>query len=343
MKIIEIDYKDEKYPKKLLKIKNFPSKLYAIGNIELLKSKYTVGIVGSRKCSEYGRKVAFEFSKEISENGICIISGMAVGIDGQAHNGAIEEVGNTIAVLGCGFNYIYPKENEWLFHKILEKGGCIISEYPPDVEPDTKKFPKRNRIVSGLSDSILVVEAQYRSGSSITVKYAKKEGKTIYAIPSNIFNSAGIGTNIMIQEGAKLVIDPYEIVEEIKKQNINNNLNDRCESIEKIYNNKDLEEAYKKNNQSKGRKRIRNRNKINLGKINKKDENINQIIDRKKEKNIEKEYLPIYELLSNKPIHINEIAKKLNMTIQEIAPTITIMEIKEYASQIQTNYFVKKE
>ena len=132
-------------------------------------------------------------------------------------------------------------------------------------------------------------------------------------------------------------------VEEIKKQNINNNLNDRCESIEKIYNNKDLEEAYKKNNQSKGRKRIRNRNKINLGKINKKDENINQIIDRKKEKNIEKEYLPIYELLSNKPIHINEIAKKLNMTIQEIAPTITIMEIKEYASQIQTNYFVKKE
>lgn len=300
MDIIKIDYKDDRYPKRLLEIKDFPKELYIVGNIELLKAKYTVGIVGSRKCSEYGRKVAFKFAKEISKNEICIISGMAVGIDGQAHNGAIEEVGKTIAVLGCGFNYIYPKENEWLFHKILEKDGCIISEYSPNVESDTKNFPKRNRIISGLSDSILVVEAQYRSGSSITVKYAKKEGKTIYAIPSNIYNSAGIGTNMMIKEGAKLVIDPYEIVEDIKKENIKNNLNDTCESIEKIYNNK-------------------------------------------KEKNIEKEYLPIYEVLSNKPIHINEIAKRLNTTIQEIVPTITIMEIKEYIFQPQTNYFIKKE
>lgn len=300
MDIIKIDYKDDRYPKRLLEIKDFPKELYIVGNIELLKAKYTVGIVGSRKCSEYGRKVAFKFAKEISKNEICIISGMAVGIDGQAHNGAIEEVGKTIAVLGCGFNYIYPKENEWLFHKILEKGGCIISEYSTNVESDTKNFPKRNRIISGLSDSILVVEAQYRSGSSITVKYAKKEGKTIYAIPSNIYNSAGIGTNMMIKEGAKLVIDPYEIVEDIKKENIKNNLNDTCESIEKIYNNK-------------------------------------------KEKNIEKEYLPIYEVLSNKPIHINEIAKRLNTTIQEIVPTITIMEIKEYIFQPQTNYFIKKE
>ena len=343
MDIIKIDYKDDRYPKRLLEIKDFPKELYIVGNIELLKAKYTVGIVGSRKCSEYGRKVAFEFAKEISKNEICVVSGMAIGIDGQAHNGAIEESGKTIAVLGGGFNHIYPKENEWIFHKILGNCGCVISEYTPNVEVDKKNFPKRNRIISGLSDSILVVESQYRSGSSITVKYAKEEGKTIYAIPSNIYNSAGIGSNMMIKEGAKLVIDPYEIVEEIKKQNIKNNLNDRCESIQKIYNNKDLEEAYKKNNQSKGRKRIRNRNKINLEKINKKDENINQIIDSKKEKNIEKEYLPIYELLSNKPIHINEIAKKLNMTIQEIAPTITIMEIKEYASQIQTNYFIKKE
>ena len=300
MDIIKIDYKDDRYPKRLLEIKDFPKELYIVGNIELLKAKYTVGIVGSRKCSEYGRKVAFKFAKEISKNEICIISGMAVGIDGQAHNGAIEEVGKTIAVLGCGFNYNYPKENEWLFHKILEKDGCIISEYSPNVESDTKNFPKRNRIISGLSDSILVVEAQYRSGSSITVKYAKKEGKTIYAIPSNIYNSAGIGTNMMIKEGAKLVIDPYEIVEDIKKENIKNNLNDTCESREKIYNNK-------------------------------------------KEKNIEKEYLPIYEVLSNKPIHINEIAKRLNTTIQEIVPTITIMEIKEYIFQPQTNYFIKKE
>lgn len=139
MQIIEIDCKDKNYPERLLKIKNYPSKLYAIGNIELLKSKYTVGIVGSRKCSDYGRKVAFEFAKEISENGMCIISGMTIGIDGQAHNAAIEELGKTIAVLGCGFNHIYPKENKWLFHKILENCGCVISEYAPNVEVDKKK------------------------------------------------------------------------------------------------------------------------------------------------------------------------------------------------------------
>ena len=300
MEIIEIDCKDKNYPERLLKIKNYPRKLYAIGNIELLKSKYTVGIVGSRKCSDYGRKVAFEFAKEISENGICIISGMAIGIDGQAHNAAIEELGKTIAVLGCGFNYIYPKENEWLFHKILENCGCVISEYAPNVEVDKKNFPKRNRIISGLSDSILVVEAQYRSGSSITVKYAKEEGKTIYAIPSNIYSSAGIGTNIMIQEGAKLVIDSYEIVKDIKKENIKNNSNDKYENVKEVYNNK-------------------------------------------KDKTIEKEYLPIYELLSNRPIHINEIAKRMNTTIQEIVPVITIMEIKEYIFQVQTNYFIRRE
>ena len=199
MDIIKIDYKDDRYPKRLLEIKDFPKELYIVGNIELLKVKHTIGIVGSRKCSEYGRKVAFEFAKEISKNEICVVSGMAIGIDGQAHNGAIEELGKTIAVLGGGFNHIYPKENEWIFYKILENCGCVISEYAPNVEVDKKNFPKRNRIISGLSDSILVVEAQYRSGSSITVKYAKEEGKIIYAIPSNIYNSAGIGSNMMIQ------------------------------------------------------------------------------------------------------------------------------------------------
>lgn len=294
MEIIEIDCKDEKYPKKLLKIKNFPSKLYAIGNIELLKSKYTVGIVGSRKCSEYGRKAAYEFAKEISENDICVVSGMAIGIDGQAHNGAIEGKGKTIAVLGAGFNHIYPKENEWLFHKILENCGCIVTEYEQNVEVNTKNFPKRNRIISGLSDSILVVEAEYRSGSSITVRYAKEQGKTVYAIPNNIYVSSGIGTNMMIQDGAILTLRAKEIVNNVREHQKYNNLDDA-----------------------------------------------NNFVIKKNE--INREYLPIYKFLSNEPIHINELARKLKMTIQEITPIITMMEIDEYLEQVQTNYFVKKE
>ncbi len=121
MEIIEIDIDKTKYPQRLLQIKSFPTKIYAVGNIELLNAKYTVAIVGSRKCTEYGRRVASEFSKKLSEKGICVVSGMAAGIDGIAHNAAIEECGKTIAVLGGGFNHIYPPENEWLFHKIVEK------------------------------------------------------------------------------------------------------------------------------------------------------------------------------------------------------------------------------
>ena len=187
MEIIEIDLDNTKYPRRLLQIKSFPTKIYALGNTDLLNARHTIGIVGSRKCSEYGIKVANEFSQKLSEKGICIISGMAAGIDGIAHNAAIEECGKTIAVLGGGFNHIYPPENEWLFHKIVEKGGCVISEYSPEIEADKSKFPIRNRIISGLSDAVLVVEALFKSGSTITARLAKQEGKKVYAIPNNIY------------------------------------------------------------------------------------------------------------------------------------------------------------
>ena len=143
--------------------------------------------------------------------------------------------------MGGGFNKIYPKENEWLFHKILTNCGCIISEYPPNVDADKNNFPKRNRIVSGISDAVLVVEAEYRSGTSITAKYAKEQGKILCCLPSNIDNKCGIGTNRMIQEGAKLVIKPNEIVEflqckEIKKENIETNNNTRKQESSQIQN-----------------------------------------------------------------------------------------------------------
>ncbi len=216
MDIIEIDENDENYPIRLKITKQHPKVIYALGNIGLLESKNTVGIVGSRDCSEYGRKVTDLFSSKLSRKGICIVSGMASGIDTHAHNKAIENAGKTIAVLGNGFDYIYPPENEWLFHKILANGGCIITENKKDVKPDLSKFPKRNRIISALSDAILVVEAQYRSGTSVTVKYAKEYKKTVFAIPSNIDSTKGVGTNRMIAEGALLTTKPEEIIDSLK-------------------------------------------------------------------------------------------------------------------------------
>ena len=216
MNVIEIELEDEKYPQRLLHIKNFPPKLFALGNIDLLNANCIIAIVGSRKSTEYGRKVATEFASELSKKGICIISGMAVGIDGIAHNAAIAEPGKTIAVLGGGFNHIYPPENEWLFHKILEKGGCIISEHSPETEPDRSKFPIRNRIISGVSDGVLVVEAFVKGGSTITAKYAKQEGKPVYAVPNGIYCTTSGGPNRLIQEGATLVTKPSQIIEDFK-------------------------------------------------------------------------------------------------------------------------------
>lgn len=322
--LIKIDVEDEKYPQRLLEIKNFPTEIYALGNIELLNAKYTVGIVGARKCTEYGSRVSNEFAKKLSEKEICVISGMAEGIDGIAHNAAIEEKGKTIAVLGSGFNYIYPPENEWLFHKILEKGGCIISEYPPGTEPNNKNFPIRNRIISGLSDAVLVVEAMHRSGSTITAKYAKEEGKSVYAIPNTIYVSTGIGTNRLLQEGAILITDPMQIVEEIKQEI---GIKNKKEDVREEHSN------------SKSRKN----KKLSVKEINneEKEEEPSKINGENKAKVIPKEYLEIYRVLSNKPIHINEIAMKLGKTIQEVNSIITMMEIEEYAYQSQTNYFVR--
>lgn len=200
------------YPKRLLKIKDAPTKLYTEGNYELL-NKDSIAIVGTRNCTEYGRKYAKEFAEELSKNGMCIISGMAVGIDTIAHINSMKEQGKTIAVLGSGFNKIYPEENKMLFNQILENGGCVVSEYPLEEEMDKANFPKRNRIISGISLGTLVIEAKYRSGSTITAKYAIEQRKEVFCIPNRLDISTGYSTNLLIKNGANLVMQPEDILE----------------------------------------------------------------------------------------------------------------------------------
>lgn len=215
MKEIKIIKKENSaYPKKLFNIESPPKQLYVLGD-ETLLNKMSIAIIGSRDCTEYGYKQALKFSKEIAKKNVCIVSGMAIGIDSAAHNGAKSEIGKTIAVLGGGFNYIFPEENEDLFYEILEEGGCIVSEYAPNVKAESKYFPVRNRIVSGLSNGVLVVEARHRSGTSITVKYAKQQGKSIFCIPSNLGETTGVGTGRLIQDGASLVLTPDDILMEL--------------------------------------------------------------------------------------------------------------------------------
>lgn len=213
-KIYEIDETDELYPKKLLQIKDRPNKIYVVGNIELLNNK-SIAIVGSRISTTYGEYYAAKFAKEISEKGITIISGLAKGIDGIAHQNSKQEKGKTIAVLGCGFNHVYPKENEELFNEIIEDGGCIVSQYSPDTDINLKEVPFRNRIISALSEGVLIVEARHRSGSGVTAKYAFEQNKKVFCLPNQIGVTTGVGTNNLIKKGAILVTNSNEILTQI--------------------------------------------------------------------------------------------------------------------------------
>ena len=217
MKIIKIT--DSKYPQRLKNIKNPPKILYALGDINLL-NKESIAIVGTRNSTAYGRGVAQKFAKEISEQGICVVSGLAEGIDTFAHVGAKGEIGKTIAVMGNGLNRVYPSQNKKLFLDILNEGGCIISEYEPDEEERPENFPARNRIISGISMGVLVIEARHRSGSSITARYAREQNKAVFCIPRDIDKVTGRLTNDLIKEGAILVTSPSEIVDYYPKKHI---------------------------------------------------------------------------------------------------------------------------
>ena len=215
MQIKEINFSSDKYPKQLREIYNPPKRIYAIGNIEIL-NKVGIAIVGSRKATEYGKKVAFRLSKDLSERDIVIISGLAKGIDSHAHIGSLNvQNGKTIAVLGSGIKVIYPKENIELARQIVRKDGCIISEYPPDETPNKSNFPERNRIISGLSKGVVIVEASEKSGALITADFALEQGREVFAVPGNIYSTTSVGTNKLIQQGAKLVMAVEDILSEI--------------------------------------------------------------------------------------------------------------------------------
>lgn len=207
-----ITYNNKKYPKNLKKIYDYPIIIYAKGNLELLNKK-SISIVGCRNCSEYGRIVAQKFGYLLARKDYCIVSGMAKGIDSYAHKGALVAKGNTIAVLGSGVNYIYPEENKKLYEDILNRNGLIISEYGINTKPTPENFPKRNRIISGLSEKILIVEAMKKSGSIITAELAAEQGKNVYAIPGNITSTNSNGTNELIKDGAILVSSLEDIID----------------------------------------------------------------------------------------------------------------------------------
>ncbi len=208
--------KDDDYPHRLKDIYDPPALLYTRGELKK-EDEFAVSLVGSRKTTPYGRWFTEKVSQELARHGVTIVSGMARGIDSLAHWGAISGGGRTIAVLGCGVDVIYPSENRSLFSKIIDH-GAVLSEFPMGSPPEGGHFPRRNRIISGLSIGVVVVQANEKSGSLITAGYALEQGRDVFAVPGNVGTESSRGTHRLIKEGAKLVESSEDILEEILPQ-----------------------------------------------------------------------------------------------------------------------------
>jgi len=210
-KIDAIPLDDVNYPKLLKEIYDPPLVLFKRGKIG---PNRCIAVVGSRRASDYGLKIARNLAGELARNGINVVSGLARGIDSKAHEGALESSGVTTAVLGCGVDIIYPPENARLYDKILAS-GALISEYLPGFPPLPGNFPARNRIISGLSTGVVVIEANEKSGSLITANFALEQGRDVFSVPGNLGNINSKGTNKLIREGAKIVTCAEDILDEI--------------------------------------------------------------------------------------------------------------------------------
>lgn len=216
-----VTFFDEDYPQQLKNLYDAPIVIYAIGNYKILNDQNKIAVIGARKASNYGINIARQIGKFLSKNNIHTISGLALGIDVNSHIGVLTEnyinsySGKAIAVIGNGLDNIYPYNNQELANRIINNGGCIISEYIVGTKPLRNNFPARNRIISALSDKLVVVEAENeKSGTMITVDFSLELGKEIYVVPGNINSKMSVGTNKLIKDGAKIVTEFNDIIDE---------------------------------------------------------------------------------------------------------------------------------
>ncbi|WP_297282063.1 DNA-processing protein DprA [uncultured Anaerococcus sp.] len=205
---------DKDYPHNLRYIEDRPALLFYKGSLDYEKDKNSIAFVGARKCTDYGKWACKSLSQGIGSSGITTVSGLAYGIDAMCHKASLEVGAKTIGIIGCGIDKIYPKQNRYLYEQIAEK-GLILSEFPLGTEPRSFNFPKRNRIISGISLATVVIEAKEKSGTMITTRCALEQGKEVFAVPGNINSIYSKGTNKLIQEGSKLITCADDILEEL--------------------------------------------------------------------------------------------------------------------------------
>ena len=209
-----VTWDEPEYPARLREIYDPPPLLYALGKVELL-NRHVISVVGARRPTPYGNQMAERLSKDLADRGLVIASGLARGIDASAHKGALtSSCGGTIGILGCGIDVVYPKENKKIFQE-MEQRGAIVSEFPMGTFPAPQNFPIRNRVISGMAQGVVVVEAAQYSGSLITARLGMEFGREVFAVPGNATQPASFGPNQLIKQGAKLVTSWEDVVEEL--------------------------------------------------------------------------------------------------------------------------------
>ena len=283
-----VTFWDEKYPAILKNMADPPAIIFIKGNLTI-QDKYAISIVGTRVPSYYGKLITEKLSNELSRRGLTIVSGLARGVDTIAHLGALKAAGRTFAVIGTGIDIIYPSENKKVVEQIINN-GALISEFPMGTPPDAVNFPRRNRIIAGLSLGTVVIEAGKKSGALITANLALEYNREVFAVPGNINSSKSLGTNQLIKEGAKLVNSVDDILDELKPYI--NKLVTKPKSIEKL-------------------------------------------------KNISLQEKEILKNLSEVPIHIDELTRKMNKSTGDILAGLLSLEFKDHVKQLHGKLFIR--
>lgn len=306
---------DEDYPQRLRKIPLPPYGLYVIGELPP-ENLPAVAMIGARECSEYGTYVAKSFAKELGVYGIPVISGMARGIDSISQEAALQGGGRTYAVLGCGVDICYPKSSRKLYERMKEQGG-ILSTFPPGTEPMKRLFPERNRIVSGLSDVVLVVEARQKSGTFITVDMALEQGKEVYAIPGRLTDRLSDGCNLLLQQGALIAVSPQDLLQHLLPKQMELSLDTEAETL-------------KENDAATGH-------------------STDAMTDFRSDAEPERRVDVLTKILDFQPKSLEEIRmeyeKKTDaaITVTELLCRLMDLCLEGKAEQVSSNYYVKKE
>ena len=326
---------DEDYPFNLKQIDNPPYILYYKGDLKKLR-RNSIAIVGTREPTNESRKYSFELASKLSSLNISVVSGMAKGVDREAHLGAISSLVNTVAVLGNGIDTVYPSENLQIYNKLVEK-GIIVSEFEIGRKPDRMNFPRRNRIISGLSYAVVMVEAASKSGALITVDYALNQGRDVYIAPYDEKNNAYFGNHKLYKDGAKIAYSFIDILEDF--DSIFSNDDDYTKMKLKYFEGGDIKSKNIKKETIIKEEIVINKNEREIKKEEKKKQKVekqnNEVIS-----NLDEEETILYNIIKNaEKIHIDDIIEKSNMQIQTVTSMLMQLEIKGIIKQLSGKYY----